>query len=120
LDQIKFGKLLQRLAVKKGIESGAEIARLSGISTTTISRLFSGKQKASPETIALLAPHLDVEYEYLLKEAGYIQEWKGDADTGSAVSEIASELARKIEKLDSRDRAAVEALVDVLIREESK
>lgn len=68
----KFGELLKKYAEESGIESGSELARMAGLSPATVTRIYTGKQKATPETLEALAPHVGKTYEHLMHQAGYL------------------------------------------------
>jgi transcriptional regulator with XRE-family HTH domain len=61
----KFGELLKKYAEESGIESGSELARMAGLSPATVTRIYTGKQKATPETLEALAPHVGKTYEHI-------------------------------------------------------
>lgn len=54
--------------------SQRQLAELSGLSNTEISRIEKGSRKhPSPETLKAIAPHIQVNYELLLELAGYLE-----------------------------------------------
>lgn len=71
---IKFGIWFAQQRESAGYESQRQLALDSGVSTTTISRIESGIQKAEPKTLHKLAPFLKLSYEELLAKAGYLPE----------------------------------------------
>ena len=62
--EINKNKLI--LAIAKTGYTAKEIAKVTGISQTTISRFKAGTQKARPQTINKLAKALNVEIEDLI------------------------------------------------------
>ena len=71
---MNFGDYLKEIRKEKGL-SQRQLAELSGISNTEISRLESGNRvNPSPKTLKAIAPNLGVSYGDLLKKAGYIDE----------------------------------------------
>lgn len=68
-----IGEYLSVLRIKNGFKSQRELAKKSGISSATISRLEGNIQFPNPETLKKLSVHFtDVTYEELLERAGYI------------------------------------------------
>jgi len=71
---MKFGEYLKELRVKKGLTQ-KELAEMTGFSNAEISRIESGdRRKPSPVILKALASCLDIAYEELLKQAGYLEE----------------------------------------------
>ncbi len=71
---MQFGEQLNMLRRIKGITQ-KELADLSGFSNGEISKIESGdRKKPSPALLKAIAPHLDISYEALMKEAGYLEE----------------------------------------------
>lgn len=69
---LEFGEYLKQLMDEKKIGVN-ELANLSGVSSSHISRIINGKRSTpSPKTIQKFAAALTVEYELLMKIAGYI------------------------------------------------
>lgn len=66
-----IGKLVKEKREEKGL-SQRKLAELADVSHTEISRIESGERKRpAPYILRRIAPHLGVEYEKLLKVAGY-------------------------------------------------
>ena len=72
VDNIEFGRYLSEIRLKNGIETQKELAKMSGLSTATISRIEAGIQKATPEHLKKIASSLKVSYESLMITIGYI------------------------------------------------
>jgi transcriptional regulator with XRE-family HTH domain len=71
-EQLKeFGIWFSKLRVASGYSSQRQLALTSNVSTTTVSRIESGNQKAEPETLAKLAPFLKVSFSEVMIKAGY-------------------------------------------------
>lgn len=71
---MQFGEYLSKLRKKRGITQ-IELAELSGFSNGEISKIESGcRKKPSPAFLKAIAPHLDISYEALMREAGYLEE----------------------------------------------
>lgn len=69
-----FGEYLKNLR-KENKLSQRKLAELANISNTEVSRIESGeRQKASPNILKAIAPHLKVSYSTLMTKAGYIEE----------------------------------------------
>ena len=68
-----FGEYLKSLRAKEGL-SQRDLAEKAKVSNAEISRLETGeRKKPSPNSLKLLAPHLNVRYEDLMEKAGYIE-----------------------------------------------
>jgi len=67
----KLAEYIISLRMKKNY-SQRKLADVSGVSNSTISRLENALSEADPATLKKLAPHLDVDYQELMKIAGYI------------------------------------------------
>lgn len=76
-----FGTLIQELRLKAGYESLGELSRVSGVTSSTLSRIENNKQNPTPATLKKLAPHLKVKYEDLMSAAGYLPESNPDRGT---------------------------------------
>ena len=71
---MNFGEYLKTLRREKKL-SQRQLADLSKISNTEVSRLESGQRlKPSPAILKAIAPHLGISYGELMKKAGYIEE----------------------------------------------
>lgn len=71
---MSFGDYIKALRDKKNL-SQRDIAELSKVSNTEISRIESGeRKKPSPKILKAIAPHLGTSYEGLMSKAGYIEE----------------------------------------------
>lgn len=69
---LEFAKYFKMLCQKRNITK-AELARLSGVSDATLSRIESASQKATPDTLKKIAPHLMVSENEIMAEAGYLE-----------------------------------------------
>ncbi len=68
----QFGALLRRLREKRGLGVN-QLAGYIGVSGAEISRIERGERKRiDPNLLKKLAPRLDVTYEYLMQEVGYL------------------------------------------------
>lgn len=71
---MKFGEYLKALRKTNDITQ-KELAGLSGFSNAEISKIESGdRKKPSPALLKAMAPHLNISYEKLMNEAGYLEE----------------------------------------------
>lgn len=71
---MKFGEFFKNIRTEKGL-SQRQLAELSHISNTEISRIESGERRnPSPNILKSLAPHLGISYGELMIKAGYIDE----------------------------------------------
>ncbi len=66
-----FGDYFRRLRRAAGFKSQKELAKESGISQATLSRIEDGTQKPQKETLTTLAGTLGVSHLKLFEEAGY-------------------------------------------------
>jgi transcriptional regulator with XRE-family HTH domain len=73
-DNKRFGVYLEGLRLHSGYTAQIDLAKVSGVSKSTISRVESGEVAAKPETLKKLAPFLKVSFEELMREAGYMDE----------------------------------------------
>lgn len=67
-----FGLWFSKMREDSGFKSQRQLSIFSGVSNTTISRMESGEQKANPQTLGKLAPHLNCSFEDLMMQAGYL------------------------------------------------
>jgi HTH-type transcriptional regulator, competence development regulator len=71
----QFGVYLAKMREKSGYKSQRSLAIDAGISPATLSRIESGTQKPTPETLKALSRFLrDVTYEELLEKAGILED----------------------------------------------
>lgn len=67
-----FGQYVRSLRLRKTL-SQRELARLSGLNHSEISRIEGGSRPTpSPDSLAKLAPHLGVTHEQLMRRLGYL------------------------------------------------
>lgn len=70
---VDFGIYFSEIRDKSGFRTKSDLAEVSGVAVSTISRIESGIHKANPETLKKLSLYLkDTSYEDLLKATGYI------------------------------------------------
>jgi transcriptional regulator with XRE-family HTH domain len=115
---IPFGVYLSKLREKSGFKTKSELAKASGISIATISRIESGIQRANPETLKALAEHLKgVVYEDLLEKLNYIEAKEKESNTSPQIKNLAITLqrARNAEKLSDEDLDYIVEQVERLI-----
>lgn len=80
----QFGAFLSKARERSGYKSQRSLAIDAGISAATLSRIESGVQKPTPETLKSISRFLrDVTYEELLEQAGILD----DAQASSQRSE---------------------------------
>lgn len=117
-----FGKELFRLRIEAGYYSQLKFAKAVGISSSSISRIESGKQKIEPDTLKKIAPFLSKSYEELMELAGYLNlsgsknisdPNEPDFFTGS-LSEKERELIKRFRKLSADNRQTVWNLITSL------
>ena len=71
---MKFGEYIKAIRKEKDLTQ-KQLGDLAGFSNTEISRIESGdRQKPSPAILKAIAPHLNISYGELLKQAGYLEE----------------------------------------------
>ncbi|WP_410769616.1 helix-turn-helix domain-containing protein [Fontibacillus sp. BL9] len=69
-----FGEFLKDLRKRHGYKTQKQLADISGISQTTLSRIEAGIQRPQPETLRILAEHLrPYTYGELMEHAGYLE-----------------------------------------------
>lgn len=69
-----FGEFLKELRKKFGYKTQKQLADISGVSQTTLSRIEAGIQRPQPETLRVLADHLrPYTYGELMEKAGYLE-----------------------------------------------
>lgn len=75
MEPTQFGRFLKKIRKDMGLKL-KELAELSNISQGYLSQIESGMRgkKPSPEILKKLAPALNITYEELLVEAGYVEE----------------------------------------------
>jgi transcriptional regulator with XRE-family HTH domain len=79
MDPKEFGAYIARLREKAGYNSQAALAKASGVWNSTIARIEAGQtKKPDPETLAKLAPCLNVTVEHLMRTAGYFRDDEPD------------------------------------------
>ena len=71
---MSFGDYIKELRTSRDL-SQRDVAELSKVSNTEISRIESGERKMpTPKILKAIAPHLGTSYENLMSKAGYIEE----------------------------------------------
>lgn len=80
-----FGQYIKRLRYAKGY-SQRKLAQVTGISNTTISRIENG-ETTNPDipTLKLLSKFLNIDENYMLKSAGYLDEDEQHGDNAIPV-----------------------------------
>lgn len=69
-----FGEFLKDLRIRHGYKTQKQLAEVSGISQTTLSRIEAGNQRPQPETLRILAEHLrPYTFGQLMEQAGYFE-----------------------------------------------
>jgi len=87
LENDSFGDFLKDLRKQCGYKTQKHLADISGVSQTTLSRIEAGIQKPLPETLKILAPHLQpYTYEKLMEKAGYFDELKNIDQSDTAIT----------------------------------
>lgn len=72
---VDFGKFLRKARLNAGYKTQKQLAEVSKVSQTTLSRIEAGTQTPSPETLKALSAHLrPYTYGELLDKAGYFKE----------------------------------------------
>jgi transcriptional regulator with XRE-family HTH domain len=106
----QFGALLRKLREKRGLGVN-QLAGYAGASGAEISRIERGERKRiNPDLLRKLAPKLNVTYEYLMQEVGYLPE--KIAETGEAYASSEELLT----DLEPEDKKLVLALIERLKR----
>ena len=72
-DKKGFGRHLENLRLQAGFVAQIDLAKISCVSKSTISRMEAGETEPKPETLKKLAPFLKVSYNDLMKSAGYFE-----------------------------------------------
>ena len=72
-----FGRYISKLRIERGYESQRQLAIDAGVSPSTVLRIEDGTQRATPDTLRKLAPHLGASYKTLLEKAGYSEGGEG-------------------------------------------
>lgn len=79
MDQKDFGLYFAKVREESGFRSQRQLALVSRVSNGTIARIEDGTQRAKPETLKALAPHLkNSSYEELMEKAGYLESSDSD------------------------------------------
>lgn len=66
-----IGKIIKQLRQSKRLNK-SQLSTYSDVSHSAISLIEAGKRRPLPETLKKLSAKLDVDYEFLLRKAGYI------------------------------------------------
>lgn len=115
---VEFGLYLSKLREASGFRTKSELAKVSGISVATISRIESGIQRAHPETLKVLSTHLKgVTYEDLLEKLNYLEKKETEQDSPPQVKRIALSLERAAaeQKVNEEDLEYIAEQVERLI-----
>lgn len=74
-----FGEFLKEIRIRYGYKTQKQLADISGISQTTLSRIEAGTQRPQPETLRVLAEYLrPYTYGELMEQAGYFHGMTSD------------------------------------------
>ncbi|WP_054958156.1 transcriptional regulator [Paenibacillus dakarensis] len=87
-----FGSYLKQLREKRGLSMN-QLAQAAEISGSQISRIESGLRGIpKPQTIRKIADALDISYEELMRQAGYLQDEhsQGTSSAGSSIPDWAT------------------------------
>lgn len=107
-----FSFMRERVA-RKGV-TVKEIAQAAGMPDNSLSTFLNGHvQRINVETLAKLAPALDVPFEVLCRKAVGLPEPSGDVQ-GVLYSPRALAVAAKFELLTEAQQAAIEAILESL------
>lgn len=113
-----IGDIIKRLRLKAGFDSLGELSRVSDVTVATLSRIESGNQTPSPETLKKLAPFLNVDHEQLMIAAGHLN------DTGDDLIPTPKDehltFYRKVGQLSPESMAILDQQADHLLELESK
>jgi len=115
---VEFGLYLSKLREASGFRTKSELAKVSGISIATISRIESGIQRAHPETLKVLSTYLKgVTYEDLLEKLNYLEKKETEQDSPPQVKRIALSLERAAaeQKVNEEDLEYIAEQVERLI-----
>jgi len=115
---VEFGLYLSKLREASGFRTKSELAKVSGISIATISRIESGIQRAHPETLKVLSTYLKgVTYEDLLEKLNYLEKKEAEQDSPPQVKRIALSLERAAaeKKVNEEDLEYIAEQVERLI-----
>lgn len=115
---VEFGLYLSKLREASGFRTKSELAKVSGISIATISRIESGIQRAHPETLKALSTYLKgVTYEDLLEKLNYLEKKEAEQDSPPQVKRIALSLERAAaeQKVNEEDLEYIAEQVERLI-----
>ncbi len=114
----QFGDYLAKMREKSGYKSQRSLAIDAGISPATLSRIESGIQKPTPETLKALSRFLrDVTYEELLEKAGVLEEPSPLDKKDKPKDELTTIMYHKWDQLDERRRKQALKLIEILRQE---
>lgn len=114
MNQKEFGRYIGILRETNGFESQRQLALVAGVSPSTILRIEDGTQRATPETLKKLAPHLGVPYQVLFEKADYTRR---DDSIELQWPEGVKVLRRAHEKLSSSERQRMLRLINAFVEE---
>lgn len=116
-----LGGYIKKLREKRGF-SQRQLAYLSGMSNTEISRIESGERKnPSADILKKLAPHLGISIERLYAAAGYLPDGTPkDGDLDQQWPEGIKVLRRAQQKLTPEKRKKMLRLIEAYIRDEEE
>lgn len=96
----QFGVFLAKARERSGYKSQRSLAIDAGIAPATLSRIESGRQKPTPETLKSLSRFLrDVTYEELLEKAGVLEDNHSPFDKKDTSYGLTHEELRVLEEM---------------------
>jgi transcriptional regulator with XRE-family HTH domain len=96
----QFGVFLAKERERSGYKSQRSLAIDAGISPATLSRIESGRQKPTPETLKSLSRVLrDVTYEELLEKAGVLEDNPSPTDKKDNATNLTDEERRVLNEM---------------------
>ncbi|WP_185746438.1 helix-turn-helix domain-containing protein [Brevibacillus sp. AG162] len=122
MDKAKeLGIFIAKAREKSGYRSQRQLSIDSGISTATLSRIESGAQMPTPETLNTLSKYLKAtSYEELLERAGILHEDNHTPPSfkkGDPGDELTTIMYHKWDQLDERRRKQALKLIEILEQE---
>lgn len=115
---VEFGFYLSKLREASGYRTKSDLAKASGLSGATISRIESGIQRANPETLKTLSQYLKgVTYEDLLGKLNYLERNEEKQDSPPQIKRITLSLERAVaeQRVSEEDLEHIAEIVERLI-----
>jgi transcriptional regulator with XRE-family HTH domain len=113
----EIGEKIKELRISAGYKTLGRLHRDSGVTVATLSRIESGVQIPSPETLRKLAPYLGVSVEYLMAAAGYLPEKSIPINPVPIHEKRFYNLAKE---LSSKEKEVIENLMQLLVEKGAK